>query len=52
MADNRSDRAREEAYKATGVDSAEADSGLNRIIARVQKTWPKHGMGRVVLPIG
>ncbi len=52
MADNRSDRAREEAYKETGVDSAEADSGLNRIIARVQKTWPKHGMGRVVLPIG
>jgi len=43
---------REQAYKATGVDIAEADSGLNRIVARVQKTWPKHGMGRVVLPIG
>jgi len=52
VGDNRSDRAREEAYKETGVDIAEADTGLNRIVARVQKTWPKHGMGRVVLPIG
>jgi phosphoribosylformylglycinamidine cyclo-ligase len=52
VADNRSDHAREEAYKATGVDTTEADTGLNSIVARVQKTWPKHGMGRVVLPIG
>src|SRR5213595_1755696 len=43
---------RSETYRESGVDIAEADSGLNRIIARVQKTWPKHGMGRVVLPIG
>src|SRR6266511_1613865 len=35
-----------------GINIAEADTGLNRIVERVQKTWPKHGMGRVVLPIG
>ncbi len=43
---------RREVYKETGVDTAEADAGLNNIIARVQGTWPAHGMGRVVLPIG
>ena len=43
---------RNEAYKASGVDTAEADAGLNRIIARVQRTWPPAGLGRVVLPIG
>jgi phosphoribosylformylglycinamidine cyclo-ligase len=42
----------EEVYKQTGVDTAEADAGLNHIIARVKGTWPKAGMGRVVLPIG
>jgi phosphoribosylformylglycinamidine cyclo-ligase len=52
VADDRSDKAREEAYKQTGVDIAEADSGLNRIVERVQNTWPKHGTGRVILPIG
>ena len=52
MADDRSTGAHEQAYKQTGVDIAEADSGLSRIVARVQKTWAKHGMGRVVLPIG
>jgi phosphoribosylformylglycinamidine cyclo-ligase len=52
VADDRSRNAREDAYKATGVDTAEADSGLKSIVERVQKTWPKHGMGRVVLPIG
>ena len=39
-------------YKQSGVDTAEADAGLNHIIARVQKTWPLAGLGRVVLPIG
>ena len=43
---------REEAYKQTGVDIAEADAGLNHIVERVQRTWPKEGLGRVVLPIG
>src|SRR6266508_3743508 len=43
---------RNEVYKQTGVDTAEADAGLNRIIARVQGTWPRAGLGRVVLPIG
>src|SRR5436190_13741802 len=44
--------AREEVYQQSGVDTAEADAGLKNIIKRVQDTWPKHGMGRVVLPIG
>ena len=44
--------ARREVYKETGVDTAEADAGLSRIIARVQRTWPQAGLGRVVLPIG
>jgi len=39
-------------YKQTGVDTAEADAGLDHIIKRVQGTWPKRGVGRVVLPIG
>jgi phosphoribosylformylglycinamidine cyclo-ligase len=43
---------RNEAYRQSGVDTAEADSGLNHIIARVQRTWPPAGLGRVVLPIG
>src|SRR5262245_56468467 len=45
-------RGRSDVYKETGVDTAEADAGLNDIIARVQKTWPRAGLGRVVLPIG
>jgi phosphoribosylformylglycinamidine cyclo-ligase len=43
---------RPEVYKHSGVDTAEADAGLNHIIRRVQGTWPKRGIGRVVLPIG
>ena len=43
---------RNEAYKESGVDTAEADAGLNNIIARVQRTWPQAGLGRVMLPIG
>jgi phosphoribosylformylglycinamidine cyclo-ligase len=43
---------RNEIYKQSGVDTAEADAGLNHIIARVQRTWPPAGLGRVVLPIG
>src|SRR5262245_383615 len=43
---------RNETYKQAGVDTAEADAGLNHIIARVQRTWPQAGLGRVVLPIG
>ena len=42
---------RAEIYRAAGVDTAEADSGLQNIIRRVQGTWPLSGMGRVVLPI-
>ena len=43
---------RREAYRESGVDTAEADAGLGHIIARVQQTWPLAGLGRVVLPIG
>jgi phosphoribosylformylglycinamidine cyclo-ligase len=44
--------ARHAAYKQSGVDTAEADTGLGHIVRRVQGTWPRHGMGRVILPIG
>jgi phosphoribosylformylglycinamidine cyclo-ligase len=43
---------RQEVYKQTGVDTAEADAGLRHIIKRVEGTWPRQGMGRVLLPIG
>ncbi len=50
--DRRSVEVRQEVYKQTGVNTAEADTGLDHIIKRVQRTWPKHGPGRVILPIG
>ena len=43
---------RKEVYRETGVDTAEADAGLHNIVARVQGTWPRAGLGRVILPIG
>lgn len=43
---------RDEVYKESGVNTAEADAGLSSIIRRVQGTWPTRGKGRVVLPIG
>src|SRR5436305_4972994 len=51
-ADNGQTHVRSEIYRQSGVDTTEADAGLNRIIARVQKTWPRAGLGRLVLPIG
>jgi len=39
-------------HKAAGVDIAEADAGLNNIVARIVGTWPKSGFGAVQLPIG
>jgi phosphoribosylformylglycinamidine cyclo-ligase len=50
--DTGSNDSHSEVYKQAGVDTAEADAGLNHIIARVQGTWPRSGLGRVVLPIG
>ncbi len=38
--------------KAAGVDIAEAQSGLDRIIAAITGTWPASGVGAVKLPIG
>ncbi|MEA2948115.1 MAG: phosphoribosylformylglycinamidine cyclo-ligase [Alphaproteobacteria bacterium] len=52
MADHKSPDLRLDAYKQSGVDTAEADAGLGHIVRRVQGTWPRHGMGRVLLPIG
>src|SRR5262245_48494299 len=43
---------RHDVYKETGVDTAEADAGLSHIVRRVKGTWPRQGMGRVLLPIG
>jgi phosphoribosylformylglycinamidine cyclo-ligase len=48
----RSDDVRHEVYKQSGVDTAEADSGLRHIVERVQATWPLAGLGRVALKIG
>lgn len=42
----------ENQHKAAGVDIAEADAGLNNIVARITGTWPKSGFGAVQLPIG
>ncbi|MBV9555008.1 MAG: phosphoribosylformylglycinamidine cyclo-ligase, partial [Alphaproteobacteria bacterium] len=39
-------------HKAAGVDIAEADAGLNNIVARIVGTWPRSGFGAVQLPIG
>jgi phosphoribosylformylglycinamidine cyclo-ligase len=52
VTDTGSTDARRENYKQAGVDTAEADAGLDRIVKRVQGTWPRSGLGRVVLPIG
>src|SRR5207244_5761181 len=52
LAENMSAHVRQDVYKQTGVDTAEADAGLKHIIKRVEGTWPKGGMGRVLLPIG
>lgn len=50
--EHRSADVRKDVYKQSGVDTAEADAGLNHIVNRVQGTWPARGMGRVILPIG
>ena len=50
--DSRPADVRKDVYKETGVDTAEADAGLQRIIQRVKKTWPTFGRGHVLLSIG
>ena len=41
------------AYRESGVDTDEADIGLNRLIERITRTWPSPGVfGAVRLPIG
>lgn len=39
-------------YKAAGVDTDEAESGLARLTKRIIATWPGAGLGEVKLPIG
>ena len=43
---------RQDVYRDTGVDTAEADRGLSRIVGRIKATWPTQGAGRVLLPVG
>lgn len=41
------------AYRDSGVDTDEADIGLNRLVQRITHTWPPAGkFGAVQLPIG
>jgi len=41
------------AYRGAGVDTDEADLGLNRLVQRIASTWPSVGnFGAVRLPIG
>src|SRR5712692_9955898 len=41
------------AYRGSGVDTDEAEIGLNRLIKRITQTWPPLGsLGGVQLPIG
>jgi hypothetical protein len=51
-AESKSMAAQQDVYKDAGVDTPEADAGLNHIKRRVEGTWPRQGKGRVVLPIG
>ena len=42
-----------ETYKEAGVDTQEAETGLQRLTQHIMKTWPKAaGTGNVKLPIG
>ena len=44
---------REPLYKAAGVDTAAAQSGLHKIIERIKQTWPAPGsLGTVKMDIG
>jgi phosphoribosylformylglycinamidine cyclo-ligase len=51
-AQNETMATRRDVYKEAGIDTAEADAGLDRLVRRIQETWPQHGVGRVLLPIG
>jgi len=51
-AENKPMTTRRDVYRDTGVDTAEADAGLSRIVQRVKGTWLQQGLGRVLLPIG
>jgi phosphoribosylformylglycinamidine cyclo-ligase len=43
---------RRDVYKETGVDTAEADEGLKSLVRRIEETWPRQGLGRVLLRTG
>jgi phosphoribosylformylglycinamidine cyclo-ligase len=41
------------AYRGSGVDTEEAEAGLDRLVKRITRTWPPPGKtGAVQLPIG
>ena len=41
------------AYRASGVDTDEADLGLDRLVKQITRTWPPRGeFGGVQLEIG
>src|SRR5258707_14127623 len=41
------------AYRDSGVDTDEAENGLNRLVKRITQTWPPRGsLGAVQLDIG
>src|SRR5258708_39189353 len=41
------------AYRDSGVDTDEAENGLNRLIKRITQTWPPRGsLGGGQLPLG
>lgn len=39
-------------YENAGVNTKEADTGLEGIVSRIKQTWPKDGFGEVKLDIG
>lgn len=39
-------------YSSVGVDTADAQAGLQRLITRIKSTWPDSGIGHVKLDVG
>jgi phosphoribosylformylglycinamidine cyclo-ligase len=43
---------RQSDYAAAGVDTDQAEAGLGRLVSRIRATWPRSGVGRVLLDVG
>src|SRR5258707_447189 len=41
---------RRDAYKEAGIDTAEADTGLHRLVRRIEAAWPRHEAGELNRP--